>query len=289
MRYAAVALLLVVAVPAAAQNVWSFEARSLAMGNAVVPVADDSAAWLQNPAGLPWVEPCGTDSGESTSRLSATTDLGGKADTIGVNYSARDEAYRQGWGAGYWDLGSYELAPMVALAIERFGAGYGARATEELSWGITVTQVDFDWTLPPMMLPTLSAESIEAYQGNELIVDAGLMYRHRAGESEVKWAVVGRDLADNMQFTLDTGIAVATEGVLIALEARDLTDQVDSMVNIGAEWRPEQEPRLTVLGGLADGDTTYGLGWDFDTWALSVARQHLQYGTETAASVATSF
>ena len=84
---AATKLVLLLVVPADAQNVWSFEARSLAMGNLVVPVADDSASWLQNPAGLPWMRPCGTDSADATARVSATTDAGGSADTIGVNYS----------------------------------------------------------------------------------------------------------------------------------------------------------------------------------------------------------
>ena len=49
-------VLFLAAIPACAQNVWSFEARSLAMGNAVVAVANDSAAWLQNPAGLPYLQ-----------------------------------------------------------------------------------------------------------------------------------------------------------------------------------------------------------------------------------------
>ncbi len=288
MRHALVVLVLLLVVPANAQNVWSFEARSLAMGNLVVPVADDSASWLQNPAGLPWMQPCGTDSADATSRVSATTDAGGSADTIGINYSARDEQNRQGWGAGYWELGKYDLAPMVALAIERYGAGYGTRVTDALSVGVTIAQVDFDWTLPPMM-PTLSANSITAYQGNETIIDLGLMYRRLTGDAEVKWAVVGRDLADNMTFTIDAGASIASNGLLFGVEMRDVTDEVDSIVNVGAEWRPAQEPRLTVLAGLADGDTTYGLGWDFDRWAVSVARQHLDWATETAVSVAGSF
>lgn len=289
MRYALVALLLIVAVPCAAQNVWSFEARSLAMGNAVVPVADDSAAWLQNPAGLPWVQPCGVECADATSRASATTDLGSRVDTIGFNFSSRDRANRHGWGAGYWDLGRYELGPMIALSIERYGAGYGARATDQLSWGVTVAQVDFDWSLPPVMMPAISADSIAAYQGNKTIVDAGLMYRQISGASEIKWAVVGRDVTDNMQFTLDVGASIARNGVLVAAELRDLTDEVDGMLNLGAEWRPRRQPRLTVLGGLADGDLTYGLGWDFDRWAVSLARQHLDWDTETAVSLAASF
>lgn len=289
MRYAVAAVMLMLVIPSDAQNVWSFEARSLAMGNAVVAIADDSAAWLQNAAGLPWVQPCGYACGDATSRLSFTTDLGSDVDTVGVNYSARDQQQRSGWGAGYWDLGKYELAPMVALSIERYGAGYGARATEDLTWGGAVAQVDFDWTLPQMILPAVSMDSISAYQGNEIIVDLGLMYRRQMGTSDVKWAVVGRDVLDNMQFTIDAGVSAANDGVLVAAELRDATDEVDSMFNIGAEWRPERLPRLTILGGLADGDATYGLGWDFDRWAVSLARQHLDYGTETAVSLAGSF
>ncbi len=289
MRYALVVLVLLAVVPANAQNAWSFEARSLAMGNVVVPVANDSASWLQNPAGLPWMRPSGVESQDATSRVSATTDLGGDADTIGVNYSARDEEMRRGWGAGYWELGKYEVAPMVSLAIERFGAGYGTRVTDELSVGLTVAQVDFDWTLPVMMYPLVSANAINAYQGKETIFDLGLMYRQLTGDAEVKWAVVGRDLADSMTFTIDAGASVASNGVLVGVEMRDATDEVNSIFNVGAEWRPRQEPRLTVLAGLADGNTTYGLGWDFDRWSISIARQHLDWNTAAAVSVAGSF
>lgn len=288
MRYALVMLMLVAVVPAAAQNVWSFEARSLAMGNVVVPVADDSASWLQNPAGLPWVQPCGVDCGDATSRVSATTDAGGRADTIGFNYSAHDGSRLSGWGAGYWELGKYDLGPMVSLSIERYGAGYGLRLSDELSVGVTAAEVDFDWTLPELM-PLVSQESISAYQGRETIVDFGVMYRQVRNGEMVKAAAVARDLADNMAFTVDAGVAVAADGVLFGAEVRDVGGEVDTIFNVGAEWRPEGLPQLTILAGLADGDTTYGAGWDFDRWAVSISRQHLDWATETAVSLAGSF
>ncbi len=285
-----IAVTSLVSSPALAQNVWSFEARSLAMGNAVVAVADDSAAWLQNPAGLPYLMTCETSRSPWPSRLSATTDLGLEVDTIGVNFSARERAGRQGVGGGYWHLGDYELNPALSLSIERFGSGYGARVGENLSVGVAVAELDMQWDFAQMIYPQQSPEAIAIYSGKETIIDLGLMYRRVGAWGEAKAGAVVRDVADNMKTTLDIGVAYRTAGgLLVTAEMRDATDEVDGMVNLGAEYRPPQAPELTLLAGLADGDTTYGAGHDFMPWSVSVSRQHLDFATETAITLCASF
>lgn len=286
---AAVAVLMPT-VPVAAQNVWSFEARSLAMGNSVVAVADDSAAWLQNPAGLPYVQ-ARPDSGRAWPlRLSGTTDAGLEVDTVGLNVSSRDRSMEQGWGAGYWHLGSYDLGPYLSLSIERFGAGYGLALGREWSVGLAVADVDMQWDMHPPMMPGQTPEAIAAYSGHRVIADLGLMYRGVGEEGTTRFGLVVRDVADQMQVTLDVGASfLSNDGLLIAAELRDLTDAVDVAANIGAEWRVPGLPELALNAGLADGDVTYGGSYDFMPWTVSLATQHLDRTTETALTLCASF
>lgn len=287
---ALVILALLLAIPAFAQNVWSFEARSLAMGNAVVAVADDSAAWLQNPAGLPYLQISPTSRMRWPMRISATTDAGLDVDTVGVNASARDRAGRQGWGVGYWHLGDYELGPYISLSIERYGAGYGARVSDDWSVGVAVADLEMLWDLPPVMMPDQSPEAMAAYNGRETIIDVGVMYRGVSDEGEAKFGIVARDVADNMQATVDVGASFRSpEGLLLTTELRDATDAIDAMFNVGAEWHVPGVPGLSLLAGLADGDATYGAGYDFMPWTVSLSTQHLDFATETAVTFCGSF
>ncbi len=286
---ALVILALLLAIPAFAQNVWSFEARSLAMGNAVVAVADDSAAWLQNPAGLPYLQISPKSHMAWPMRVSATTDAGLEVDTIGANISARDRGGRQGWGVGYWHLGDYELGMGVSLSIERYGAGYGTRISDDWSVGVAVADLEMLWDVPPMM-PGQSQAAIATYNGRETIIDVGIMYRGVSDEGEAKFGLVARDVADNMQATVDLGASFrSAEGLLLATELRDATDAVDVAFNVGAEWRVPGLPDLTLLAGLADGDATYGAGYDFMPWMVSLSTQHLDFATETAVTLCASF
>lgn len=281
---------LLIAVPSVAQNVWSFEARSLAMGNAVVGVADDSAAWLQNPAGLPYLQISPKSRMAWPMRISATTDAGLEVDTVGANASARDRAGRQGWGLGYWHLGDYELGPYISLSIERYGAGYGARISDEWSVGIAVADLEMLWDIPPMVMPGQSQAAIAAYNGRETIIDVGVMYRDVTEAGTAKFGLVARDVADNMQSTVDIGASfLSPEGLLLTTELRDATDAIDVAFNVGAEWRVSGLPELTLLAGLADGDATYGAGYDFMPWTVSLSTQHLDFATETAVTFCGSF
>lgn len=278
-----IAALVLAAVPVCAQNAWSFEARSFGMGNAVVAVADDSAAWLQNPAGLPNLMVREGSRSSWPGRLSATTDLGADADTIGINYSARSSEGGEGWGTGYWELGSYRLGPTISLSIDRIGAGYGSVFKPGWSWGVSVTRLDMSWDVSGMVQPAQAQQAMAAYSGSEIIVDIGLMHDRALPRGQARFGFIARDVLDNMQSTFDLGASLRTqEGLLLAGEVRDAGDDVERMLNVGAEWRLPRSPEWTVLAGLADGDLTYGAGYDFGRWAVYLSRQHLAHDDVTA-------
>lgn len=284
------AALLLAALPAAAQNAWSFEARSLAMGNSVVAVADDSAAWLQNPAGLPYVQGRPDSRRAWPMRLSGTFDAGLEVETIGLNVSARNRAMDCGWGAGYWHLGKYEFNPYLSLAIDRFGAGYGMTVGSEWSVGLTVADVDMRWDIDFPMVPGQSPNAIAAYSGHKVIADLGLMHRALTPGGVTRAGLVVRDVADQMQVTVDVGASLLTDdGLLIAGQLRDLTDAVDMASNLGVEWRVPAMPELSLIAGLADGQVTYGAGYDHMPWTVSLATQHLDWTTQTAVTLCASF
>jgi len=274
--------------PAVAQAAWSFEARSFAMGNSVIAVADDSAAWLQNPAGLPYLRVSPDSRSSWPALVSGTTDLGADADTIGINCSACSREGDRGWGAGYWELGSYRLGPLITLSIDKVGAGYGAALRPGLSWGVSVTRLNMAWDLPPM--PQQTPDAMDAYSGDEIIVDVGAMYRRSVPAGQVKYGFVARDVADQMQYTFDVGASLELPtGVLVAADIRDITDEVNTLLNIGAEWRPASLENWAFQTGLADGDLTYGASYDFGSLALSVSRQHLSHDDVTAVTLVGEF
>jgi hypothetical protein len=284
---AAGALTVAWAAPAAAQGAWSFEARSFAMGNAVVGVADDSAAWLQNPAGLPYLR-VSTDSGSGwPALLSGTTDLGAKVDTIGVNYSARSAEDEEGWGIGYWHLGEYQLGALVTISIDKLGAGYGAVLRPGLTWGASVSRCDMSWELQqPIVPPPQLQEAMAAYTGDKTIFDLGLMYRGEQSGRQVKAGLVARDVTDQMETTFDVGASVKLpNGLLLAADIHDLTDEVDDRVNLGAEWQLPEAPEWKLGAGSSNGDLTYGASYDFGKWGLSVSRQHRDWDKVVAATL----
>jgi hypothetical protein len=283
-----VAITVVANGPAVAQTAWSFEARAVGMGSAVTAVADDSAAWLQNPAGLPYLRVSPDSRSSWPALVSGTTDLGADADTIGINGSACSTEDERGWGVGYWELGNYHFGPLITVSVDKVGAGYGAALRPGLSWGVSVTRIDLSWDIASM--PAQTPGAMAAYSGDEIIVDLGAMYQRSAPAGKVKYGFVARDVADQMQYTFDVGASLQLPtGVLVAADIRDITDEVNTLFNVGAEWRPASLENWAFQAGSADGDLTYGAGYDFGTLALSVSRRHLTHDDVTAVTLVGEF
>ncbi len=268
------ALVVVMIAPAGAQT-----ARSLAMGNAAVGVADDSVAWSQNPAGLPYLQPAPITLSPLPSHVSGTIDLGSDADTLGLNYSARLKGRTAGWGMGYWKMeaGNSER--------ENLGAGYGMTFGQRgMSWGAALRRIEVT-TSGGSQTAQASSRS-----NDELVGDVGVMFRQSLPASDLKVGLVARDITDQFQMTLDVGASVdLPAGVLVAADIVDITDEGETQFNIGAEWKVPVLIGATLRGGLADGDVTLGAGYSLGMIQISVSWQDLDFDSLTSGTVSAAF
>jgi hypothetical protein len=248
-------------------------ARSLAMGNASTAVADDSAAWSQNPAGLVSVR--GADGMLNLIRYhsdaSISSNLGGDLDTWALSYSASQFEGKSGFGAGYFTIGS------GPGETKNWGIGYGrVLDTTGPSAGIALRQTD----------PATGSETT--------MIDLGVLWRQQVPLNTLKLGVVGRDMTSENQFTLDVGASVQTPaGVLVAADLVDLTDEVETTFNVGVEWRPPLYGDWVLRAGLADGEIAYGAGYNFQlvqsALEAAVAHQELNGGGVTVGTLRATF
>ncbi len=274
-------LIALVAAPALAQNV-----RTTAMGETSVGLADDSDALFYNPAGLPWVNTEGLDDydgydgydGSWESAASVVGSVDADWDRFGISYAGHDADMRQGIGAGYdfWDFDGSETST--------FGAGYGMQIGESaFAVGVAVLfeTHEFDMT----------AEQT-GVDDDLTFINLGLMYRNM-DENMNEWRAgfLVNDIAEDSSPApiYDLGASVRTpDGLILALDVNDVSDEIDTWVNVGAEY-PIPETDAIVRAGLLDGDFTAGVGYRFDTWEVGVAYQDLDATEETSIGVAGVF
>ena len=250
------------ATPAAAQT-----ARNCAMGEIGVGLADDSTAFISNPAGLPGITTFGQSISPWPSRVAAVASVDADWDRFGAWYTARDRDQTTGWGAGYWrhDFG--------ALEIDSLGAGFGMVIGDSgLSAGVNLVNENQD---PGAGLADLTAT----------FFDLGVMYR-RDDLLANHWRVgaVVRDLSDESGvgpwFDVGASVTMPT-GLIVGLDVLDVTDEIGTVVNIGAEM-PIPLTDLLVRAGAVDGDPTVGFGYRRDNWEFSASYRNLDAGDETA-------
>lgn len=242
------------------------------MGNASTAVADDSAAWSQNPAGLVSVRgaPGVLNLIRYHSDASITSNLGGDLDTWGLSYSASQFEGKSGFGGGYFTTGS------GPGETKNWGIGYG-RVLDATgpSAGVALRQTD----------PATGSKST--------MIDIGVLWRQDVPLNTLKLGVVGRDMTSENQLTLDFGASLETPaGVLLAADLVDLTDEIDTTLNIGAEWRPPMQDSWVLRAGLADGEIAYGAGYSFQlvesALEAAVAHQELNGGGVTVGTLRTT-
>lgn len=238
-------LALACGVATASETVQNF--RISAMGMADVGLADDDAAFVSNPAGIPHMKVYGPRISPWPSRVSGTFSVGGDIDTFSAFYSARNAAGTQGWGAGYWNLDAGK-----STDVDGFGAGYGMEFSGGLSGGVS-------------LLHTTNAS-------DHTMVNLGGMYRVDAPMSDWSYGALLRDLTDESGSgpMLDLGASVTLpSGLLITAELEDISDEIDTVFNVGAEW-PMPMTAFTLRGGAADGDLTLGVGYMLTSWEVGL-------------------
>lgn len=222
--------------------------RAMGMGNTGVGVADDAAAWFQNPAGLGALRmKCekegqlwGVDAEGSYAKLNGQS-------AGGFNVSAWQPTHLVGVGFGYGDIDE------VGRAI---GVGFG------MNYG----QTPFSYGLNYVRLAP-AAGALPARN----TINLGLMYRFEQPDNDpLRLGLRVRDLGDSgdngMLFDLGVAWPVTSE-LLFAADVLDIGDKVDTEVNAGAEYwfgpKRNWTARVGVNDTATDTNATFGLGYVF--------------------------
>jgi hypothetical protein len=234
-------------------GVWAqTTARSLGMGATGVGVADDAAAWFQNPAGLGALNLKVQDEKLWANAVDGTYVDWGDEDGFAIDWSGWQPAKLWGVGAGFAS-GDDE---------NDYGAGFGATfKNTPFSWGVNVMVEDPD------------PGSTNTY------FNVGLMYRFVQPEKEpVRLGLLVRDLTDesNNGPFLDLGVAwPATDKLLVAVDFNDVTDEVDTQINAGVEYKFGLTNEWAGRAGMVDNgdghDLTLGAGYSVKNWHFDAA------------------
>ncbi len=238
------------------------DARLMGMGFTRVGVADGADAFLSNPAGLPFVRTFGTsDASPSSSVASATASVDEGADRWAVSWSGRSNVATQGWGAGTWaSSSSYTRARGVAV-------GYGALLClcADFTGGITLSHQS--WQQRDMYPDQFGLDSENTW------FDLGLMKRFTGDAQTWKVGLVANDVTDEFGggVVFDFGASVELpNGLLIAADVNDITEEFDTTLNVGAEY-PVPDSGAVLRAGLADEDFTAGAGYRWQNWEVGAA------------------
>jgi hypothetical protein len=230
--------------------------RSLGMGTTVVGVADDGAAWYQNPAGLGTIAVTpreGNTWGADAIGLYGKTDIGPvDFDTWALTISGRQPEKQWGLGAGLAD---------VEDAGKLVGVGYGSQFRDSaFSWGLNAVWNDPD-----------SADDFTT-------LNVGLLYTvEQPEQAPIRLGLRVQDVTDENGSgpSFDFGaLWPATPLVGLALDVIDFTDETGSgpFFNIGAECALGQQREWTLRAGAADSvdghDLTLGAGYERNAWRL---------------------
>jgi len=248
-----------------AQSMATFSPRAMGMGGAGIGVADDAAAWFQNPAGLAALNlQCKEGNEYANDALVGFADQD-ESNAWLISWSGWKPSDNIGFGAGYGDMED------VASA---FGAGFGAGIKNiPLSLGINVMSVNVD-----------GSGDDPAYDDgddDQTILNFGAMYRFDQGEGKapVRLGVTADDITEEFDRGViwNAGIAwPATPELLIALDVNDLSEEIgDATFNGGAEYAFGLNKEWRGRAGLMDdGDETnftVGFGYAAKNWRADFA------------------
>lgn len=256
----AVVVLVMLATGAWAQGIGAISPRASGMGGASIAVADDAAAWYQNPAGLAALGvPAKEGSEYGNDILFAYADMD-EMNGWGLTWSGWKPADNIGFGAGY------ASADDLGTAL---GAGFGAGLKDvPLSAGISVVALKAD---DHMHLTQFGVDD------DETILNLGALYRLAMGEDKdpLKIGVTVTDVTDEFEVGPFWNIGLAWKPVsdlLLAVDFSDITDEMDmgTLINAGAEYAfgsaKEWRARVGVMDNGDESDFTFGAGYQAKQW-----------------------
>jgi hypothetical protein len=225
-----------------------FTPRQLGMGNTATAIADDGGAWFQNPAGLGGLN---VACEENKKWANDIIGFGGDSSDsfFGVTWSGFEPAKAKGFGAGYVDGGNTKI----------FGAGYGQNwKSSPLSVGVNVLRNDPD------------------VGDSDTFFNIGFLYKFARPDADpIRAGLVISDVTDASDNGPFFNIGVAwpvNDQLLLAVDVNDLTDEVDSNFDFGAEYLFGKQYEWAVRAGSADGDLTLGGGYAFaNNWRIDAA------------------
>jgi len=274
-----VAVLLCVAMVSAASaqllgqatGVSGLTARQIGMGGVGVGIADDSAAWFQNPAGLGALSSSCPKGKTWANDVSATYGKGGDEKAYGISWSGWDPAKALGAGAGWLHMTDGD-------STNAWGAGFGMEINKSpFSAGVNFLHTEDD-----------------------TYIDLGLMYRFaRPNAAPVRAGLLVEDITgktDEGPF-FDLGVAwPVTPKLLLSADALDVTGKTADgpFFNVGGEYVLGAKNEWRLRAGLVDNgsghDVSLGAGYVFaNNWRLDAAWVNTDPDSMWAATVSTDF
>ena len=267
MKKLQIALVVVLALAVATAASAQMTPRTVGMGGAVVGLADDSAAWATNPAGLPNIKLTAEAGGswDGLANLSWGTVRHSSTDIFSLTASLkRTPESNWGIGIGYADIED---------TVSTLGVGYGYQfKNSPLSIGASILRVDPD-------IPGVSSETV---------FDLGFMYSFAMRDrAPLKAGLVIRDLTEEISSdrTFDLGFSWQfSPQWLLAFDIVDFTDEmvVGPFFNIGAEYSFANASPWKARAGFADDGSRHnlslGAGYDLGKWSVDAAFVNLKGG-----------
>lgn len=240
------------------------------MGGAAIGVADDGAAWFQNPAGLAALNiPCPEDAEYASDAMFSYFNTDGD-NAYDLTWSGWKPSESFGAGAGLFN---------PAGRGHSFGVGFGAGFKNmPLSFGFNVISVNEG------IVGTGPDPYPEQYACDDTftVLNAGAMYRFGSDACPLRVGVTAGDVTNEFfgNTIWSAGFSwVPVSRLLVAVDAVDLTDELDEgvMVSGGVEYGFSAGNGRTIYaraGVLDDGDDsnlTLGLGYRYGEWHADFA------------------
>jgi len=250
-----IAVVAILATPAFAQT-----PRQDATGGGFSAVSVDETASFNNPAGLPLLQTFGSSISPWPSRASLSALVDGPEDLnqYSAFYAGRAADHANGWGAAY-------LRTDNGFDEDAFSLGYGQSLDNGITVGASVFYQSWD-------LAQVTTDQNGAADDSSTSFDLGAIYRREMPMNTWRAGLWVQDVADEYGgpfFHLGAAVELPM-GVQVGATAFDVTDEVDSVFGIGAEWNLPMTP-VVVRAGSLDGDFSAGAAYQWTNFAFDVA------------------
>ena len=278
MKYAWVAVLTLCVM---ASGAWAqsglLTARSLGMGGASIAIADDAAAWLQNPAGLACLNVPAKEGNRWGSDAMATY--------LRFDPTAQGTVPAPEWeaSAGTWSAWQPEKTWGIGAGVAYVpneGTSYGAGIGNNLGQGAWSWGVNFLTSLPQV-------------GASETLTNLGLLYR----APRFRLGVVGEDVLGRTQDgpLWNAGFAAPlSRTISLAVDVVDVTGKTldGARFSGGIEWSFLSCRNLVLRGGLidtsqassSDHELTVGAGYKFNRCRVDVGWANIEDGMWSVSS-----